>query len=98
MLADILLIARIFPRSCGARSQNIRAYYMLNHLIRCIYYTLTLSKYIRKVEDNGLKWPVVSRIIIALSYTRESAYLNKLKIYNETQQNKNISLSYYCFI
>ena len=40
--ADILLIARIFPRPCGARkklrnTQNIRTYYMLNHRIRCIY-------------------------------------------------------------
>ena len=40
--ADILLIARIFPRPCGARkklrnTQNIRSYYMLNHRIRCIY-------------------------------------------------------------
>ena len=46
ILADILLIARIFPRPFGARkkilrnSQNIRAYYMINHLIRCIYYYL----------------------------------------------------------
>ena len=37
-----MLIARIFPRPCGARkklrnTQNIRSYYMLKHRIRCIY-------------------------------------------------------------
>ena len=41
--ADILLIARIFPRPLGLGKilrnlQNIRAYYMLNHRIRCIYF------------------------------------------------------------
>ena len=39
--ADILLIARIFPHPFGARklhkSENIRACYMLNHRIRCIF-------------------------------------------------------------
>ena len=33
--ADILLIARILLRN----SQNIRAYYMINHRIRCMYPT-----------------------------------------------------------
>ena len=42
--ADILLIALIFPRPCGARkiqrnSQNIHTYYMLNHRISWIYST-----------------------------------------------------------
>ena len=33
-----------------------------------------------------------------LSYTREIAYLNKIKICKETKQKKNISLSCYCFV
>ena len=42
--ADILLIARIFPRPLGPgkilrNSQNIRAYYMQNHRLRYIYIT-----------------------------------------------------------
>jgi len=40
-----LLIARIFPRPCGARKNttqlvNIRTYYMLNPRIGCIYTTI----------------------------------------------------------
>ena len=43
--ADILLIARIFPRPFGARknTQNIRAYYMQNHRLRYMYYTTMLT-------------------------------------------------------
>ena len=39
--ADILLIARI------CNSQNISAYYLLNHRIRCIYFT-HLTVYFKK--------------------------------------------------
>ncbi len=38
---DILLIARVFPRPYGGKkrnSQNIRAYYMLNHRIRYMHF------------------------------------------------------------
>ena len=53
--ADILLIARIFPRPCGARkilrnSQNIRTYYMLNHRIRCIHFIFCSFVYLATHE------------------------------------------------
>ena len=55
-----MLIARIFPCPCEARkilrnSQNIRLYYMLNHLIRCIYGI----KLLVKANDDGSHFTLI---------------------------------------